>query len=196
MLFQFGHPLFQSLATVERLGLQRGPGTDAAAARTAGEIGIGIGGIDRHHIALDPHLSAQALPMEQQGRRRVVMQRLSLAGSIIGVEDKTATAEILEQDHTCRGSAVIIDRRQCHGIGIIRLLLPGLTEPAAEQVIGINQLNRRDALFIGVNHAVGIRAGGENRHRASILFQLSASEVPAPAPGCNPYPSGFHPDHD
>src|SRR5581483_8015262 len=55
---------FELEAALERARLRRGPGADLAAARPAGEIGIGLLGADRLGGALDADLAAQALPMQ------------------------------------------------------------------------------------------------------------------------------------
>src|SRR5690606_7459649 len=67
-----GNARVEGLSRVQRLRLQRGPGADLAAARAAGEIGVGLLVRDHVHAALDPHLhaAAPAWPMEPQRRVR------------------------------------------------------------------------------------------------------------------------------
>src|SRR5690606_35886782 len=60
--FDLGDALLEGRARIQRFRLQRRPCTDLAAARAAGEIGVGL--VVRHgvHAALDPYLHAFAHP--------------------------------------------------------------------------------------------------------------------------------------
>src|SRR5688572_1867581 len=75
-------------APLHRARLLRGPCTDAAVARTRGEIGIRLGIAHLFDRTPDAHLAAQRLPVEAQrglARRKQLHALLALH---IGVEDE------------------------------------------------------------------------------------------------------------
>src|SRR4249919_3100877 len=95
-----GQPLFEGGTRVERLRLLRSPCPQLAAARTAGEVGVGFGVAYDFHRPFHAHLDAvaHARPVEQQRGMRISLQLAALAAVEMGVEDETARIVGLEQD--------------------------------------------------------------------------------------------------
>jgi len=57
--------LFEGKAAFQRLRLLGGPGPDLRLFWARGKIGVGFGFGDRRHVAADPDLPAQRLPVKQ-----------------------------------------------------------------------------------------------------------------------------------
>src|SRR5690606_13610653 len=81
-----GHPRLQRRPVGQGARLVRRPSADAAFARAAGEIGVGLLSADRLDRAAHLHLATQALPVEQQGRGRIGPKLLALGAFLVGVE--------------------------------------------------------------------------------------------------------------
>src|SRR5690606_36734305 len=64
--FEIGDPRFQRRPALQRFGLFRGPGTDLAPARAAGEIGVGLGFGHRFDRSFHAHLPLDRLPEEAE----------------------------------------------------------------------------------------------------------------------------------
>src|SRR4249919_1333404 len=98
--FEPGQPLFEGGTRIERLRLLRSPCPQLAAARTAGEVGVGFGVGHDFHRPFHAHLDAiaHARPVEQQRGMRIGLQLAALAAIEMGVEDETARIVGLEQD--------------------------------------------------------------------------------------------------
>ena len=93
--------------------------------------GFGVGHMfDR---ALDPHLPAQGLPVEEQRRARVLGELPPLGALLVRIEDEAARPMALEQHHAHSRSAVRIGGRKRHGFGLVRLPRACLGEPVVEQ---------------------------------------------------------------
>ena len=112
-------PLLERLAIRQGLRLQRGPGTDLAAARTTGEVGIRLLVLqlacDTFHAHL--HALAQLLPVEAQGDLRVRLDLAALVALVIGVEAEAAFVDAFQQ-HDARGDATgAVDGGQVHRRG-------------------------------------------------------------------------------
>src|SRR5690242_16930313 len=66
-----GEAALKGLTAIERAGLVGGPGAEPRVAAAGSEIGVGVAIGDALDGALDPHLSAQGFPVEEQGGLRV-----------------------------------------------------------------------------------------------------------------------------
>jgi hypothetical protein len=67
--------------------------------RPGGEIGVGLGGGHRLDPAAHPHLTAQRLPVEQQGGRRMRRPAPRPWRSPVGIEGEAARIDVLQQHH-------------------------------------------------------------------------------------------------
>src|SRR5690606_32367351 len=166
--FVFGlelrQPRLEGRARVQRLRLPRGPRAQLAAARPAGEIGVGLGVIDDLDVALDPHLHAVAhpRPVEQQRGARIGLQFAALAPVQVGVEHEAARVAGLQQ-HGARGRATAgIGGGDGHRGGVRFAGGPSLGE---QQVEGVEDLGRQ------VGHA------------------RIVARMPPPCMPCMPYPT-------
>ncbi len=72
---------------------------DLGAARPRREVRVRL--LVRHGRdgALDPHLAAERVPEEEQGRARVRLELRSLAARRVRMEDKPAVVEALGEHH-------------------------------------------------------------------------------------------------
>src|SRR5262245_10997507 len=95
----FGNRFLESKAAFERARLLRGPGADAAFARTGGEIFICLGGRHLFDRAAQAHLPAQGFPMEAQGRLGRRGEFLALAALIVRIENEAPLVIILKEHH-------------------------------------------------------------------------------------------------
>ena len=129
--------LFQRETALERAGLLARPGADAAVARAAGEIGVGRRLAHRLDRPAHPHLTAQRLPVEEQGGAHVRRELRSLGAFGVGVEHEALFAPVLEQHHAHVGQARGVDRRERHRFRIVELLARGLGKPLAKQREGL-----------------------------------------------------------
>ena len=117
--------------------------------------------------ALDPDLTVQPVPPEEERRLGVAAQLHRLAAFQIGVEDEPAGIEVLEQHHAQRGLAVRSDRGQGHGVGLVDLPGQGVVEPAPElrqRVGGRLRLEQHVAVVV----AAQVR--GRLTHRCSFVL--------------------------
>src|SRR5690606_9014854 len=71
----------EQCAAFEGTRLVRGPGAGLRGARARREIGVGLLVRYRLHRTFDPHLPAQRLPVEQQGRARIFAELSALAAA-------------------------------------------------------------------------------------------------------------------
>src|SRR5690554_6823320 len=169
------HQRFQLLAAGNHPALRRRPGTETAAQRTHPVIGVGLGGTDPLHAALDAHLPFQGRPEEAHGRPGVGLQLGTLGAVVVSEEGEALIVQPLEQQHSAVGAAVGIDGGQGHGVGFDRQALgfDGLGEPLAKQR---QRLGWR--LFLGEAVAnvfathIG-KAGGHVRLQAESCPQLN-----------------------
>src|SRR5690606_3028236 len=135
-------PRLEGIPRVQRLRLPRRPRAQLAAARAAGEVGVGLGVIDDLDVALDPHLHAVAhtRPVEQQRGARIGLQFAALAPVQVGVEHEAARVTGLQQ-HGARGRATAgIGGGDGHRGGVRFAGGPSLGE---QQVEGVEDLGRQ-----------------------------------------------------
>ena len=88
----FGKAAFEAFTRVERTRLLAGPGAELAVAAARREIGISGCVVDGRYRAFDANLSAQRLPVKEQGDMRVRRKLAALAAVEIGVEDEPVGA--------------------------------------------------------------------------------------------------------
>src|SRR3546814_14512878 len=68
----------------------------------------------------------------------------ALAALVVGVEHEAGGVVALQQHHAAGGHAVLADRRQCHGGGVVGLSGLGFAMPGGEAVDWIGCLLRPD----------------------------------------------------
>src|SRR4249919_2378259 len=109
--------LLKGRTGIERLRLFRRPGTQLAAARARGEVGVGFDIADGVHHAFDAHLHAiaHARPVEQQRRMRVGLEFAALAAIEVGIENEAPHVVGLEKQGPRRGPGVERGRGDDHG---------------------------------------------------------------------------------
>jgi hypothetical protein len=85
--------------------------------------------------------------MEAQRRLRIAGELLALGAFEICVENEAFDIDVLQQYHAHVGEPAGINRRERHGIGIVRLLRLGFGKPFAKDperlVVGDNLVSRR-----------------------------------------------------
>lgn len=69
-------------------------------------------------------------------------QLLALCALLIGEEGEAAPVDILQQNDPRVRHAVSVDRRQGHGVGVVRLTRLGRLQPLGEQAIGLALLEQ------------------------------------------------------
>src|SRR6267143_629941 len=141
-------PALELGAAAERARLLRGPGADLAVARPAGKIRIGLAVRDPLDRTFDANLPVHRLPEKAQRGIGVGEQLDRLAALEIGVEDKPALIEPLQQNDASRRPSVGSRRRQRHGVGV-GLALPSLVEPTSK---GCKRFELGDL----VDHTIGV----------------------------------------
>src|SRR5262249_18240205 len=117
----------------ERLRLLRRPGTNLTVARSGSEIGIRLLVCDEFGDTLDTNLAVQRLPQKAQGGMRIGEQLPRFSAFEVGVKDKPALIEALQQHGADRRSAIRCRRRQ-HRRMCVGLALPGFVEPTPERL--------------------------------------------------------------
>jgi hypothetical protein len=138
------YPLFQLEPAFQYPRLLARPGADLALPRAAGEVGVGLGGVDRRDLALDADLASQAFPVEQQRRLGGRQQLPALAALIVGVEHEALGVIALQQHHPAGRHAVLAHGGQGHGGGIVRFRGLRLGKPRGEHVKRIGGPFRSD----------------------------------------------------
>ena len=129
-----GNGLLEREAAFERAGLLAGPCADAAIARAALEIGVGIGIADLLDRTANTHLALQALPVEHDGCLSGGEELRALGGAGIGVEYEALRIITLHQDHANIGHAFGINGGECHGIRIIGFAGLGIVKPCLKEI--------------------------------------------------------------
>src|SRR5215216_215110 len=80
------YPLFQNAPVLDGVALLGSPRPESASSRTAREVGVGLLAGEATRTALDPDLSLQRAPVEQEGARGVHFELASLAPLVVGEE--------------------------------------------------------------------------------------------------------------
>src|SRR6478672_1845788 len=127
-----GEASFQFCALWQVAGLIRRPGTQPRNAWTRREIRVGLGAGHALDKALDPDLAAQRFPVEQQRSLRIGRYLVTLPALRVGVEHEASRIGALQQYDTRRWYAVRGRGGERHGVGVFRLLGPGLLHPVLE----------------------------------------------------------------
>ena len=115
--------LLHKLPVRHRHALVRGDGAEAAAARAAGKVGVGLLLRDRANAALDPDLPLELPPVEEKGRA--------------GVKDKAPLVKALQQHDAGGGTAVGRGGGDRHGVRFVEARGQGLIKPPAELLDGV-----------------------------------------------------------
>src|SRR6056297_2693125 len=130
--FDLGHFLFQQSSGGNSLALFGNPGANLAASWPRREVAQGLSLAHFFNGALDPYLSVQSDPGEQQGRLGVFLHLPGLPTAVVGVEDKTLAVEVLQQYRAQVRHAIPSGGCQRHGVGFENACLPGVLKPALE----------------------------------------------------------------
>jgi hypothetical protein len=118
------------------------------------EVGLAVLPARPLDPALDPDLTLQLAPPEDQGRPRIGGQFGALAALVVGVEAEAALVEPAQQDHPGRRPAVRGRGGQGHG-GRFKQAGPlGLLEPAPEldHRIGVDLALAKRSLCVLLPH--------------------------------------------
>src|SRR5690348_10424780 len=140
LVAQLRHPAFEPFPRLDRPALRRGERRQPSAERARAKVGIRLGLLHPRDGAFDPHLPAERLPVEEQGRPRVLRQLAALAARVVREEDDPGLVRLLHQHHAHRWASVRGCRRERHllrrGNGRLRI-----REPAAElhQRVGVER---------------------------------------------------------
>src|SRR5215208_79307 len=111
-LLELGEAALEVALVRDRAALLRRPGTELAAARAAGEVGVRLGVAHLLDASFHAHLQLQRLPVEAHRRPRVRQQLPALAALVVRVEDEALLIGALEQQHADRRLAIGVHRAQ------------------------------------------------------------------------------------
>jgi hypothetical protein len=114
------------------LALMRHGRRETRSEGTSSEVPVRLLHVEAFDVALDPHLAAQLIPVEEQRRPRILRQLAAFTALEAGVEDEPALAEVLQQHHPSRRGADRSRRGERHRLGDTQIRLLGLGEPQAE----------------------------------------------------------------
>ncbi len=118
---------------LERTGLFRRPGTDAAAERARLVILVRFRVGDDLDLSSQADLAAQRFPVKTHGCLFLAENFLSLLALEIRVENETSDIEALEKHHSHIWQTVRIHGRERHRIGIVDLRGFGVLQPGGEE---------------------------------------------------------------
>ena len=85
--------------------------------------------------------------MDDKGRTAGFKGLLGLCALVIGIKNKTAILDRLEQYNPRIGHAVPVNRGQCHSVGIIQLPLLCGAHPITRQCKGIVAFENSSSFF-------------------------------------------------
>src|SRR5215203_2420985 len=160
------YALLQNAPVPDGPALLGSPRPEAASARTAREVGVGLLAGDATGAAFDPDLPLQLAPVEEEGARGIGLQFAGLASCVVGVENEAALVVALQEDGAGRGLAVLCGGGNDHGVRLGEVCVDYLLEPRIELDYGIRV------------HAGFVQAG------AGILpAKVCGFHVRLPAPG-------------
>ena len=100
------HAPLEPAAVGHRTALRRGEGAQLAVPRAAVGVRLGLGSLDARHRSLDPDLSPQLRPVEEEGGPGVGVELDALAAPVVGEEGEPTLVEALHQDHA-RGRGAV-----------------------------------------------------------------------------------------
>ena len=106
LALELGEAAFEVVWVSHGLALERGPGAKLAAAGTNGEVGVGFSIGDALDSAFDADLDFQRWPVEAEGGFGSGEKLLPLTAVEVGVEDKAALVERLEEQDSVGGLAI------------------------------------------------------------------------------------------
>ena len=107
---------------------------ELASERAGREVRVGLGGRHLADRAGHPHLAAEWLPVEREGRAWVVGQIAALGALVVREEREAAVVGALQQDHPIGGRPVGARGRQRHRGRLVHVLGGDrLGEPLLEQ---------------------------------------------------------------
>ena len=162
VLGQLGHPPLENSRRSTTATLRRGERAQLASAGAAVRVGLGLLARRALHRALDPHLTPEQLPVEQQRRARVGGELAALAALVVREEHEPVVAGLLDQHHSHRRGSVGRGRGQRGGLGLAGACALGRLEPLGELP---------DRIRIDVLFAQRLRRIGQRRAR---VIELSA----------------------
>ena len=127
-------------AIPENRALLRRYGRQLRSAWACGEIGVRLLLCDALHLTLDPHLTAERLPLEQERCARVRIELAGLPADVAGEEDEAPFISALQQHHPHRGRAVNRRRGERHRLRRLdfRPFRVGVPTPELLQRVGLD----------------------------------------------------------
>src|SRR5690606_443879 len=97
--FELGKPTLESSLIVKFTALHGSPGAELTAARSGGEVGIGLSRTEPGNDAFNTNLPLEWLPVKAHGSHRVTGEFLPLSSFVVGEEAKALLINAFDEEH-------------------------------------------------------------------------------------------------